>query len=81
MRWPAGRREERERERGRRLLFSGVRACAALGCDALSHKEMQKAGQVLERWQGFILNILSFDYLWDLQMEIFMNQLLMWAWS
>lgn len=68
------------REREVSVVAQGL-SLAALGCDAMGHDEMQEAGQVLERWQAFVPNMLSSNCLWDLQMEIFLNQLQMWVWS
>ena len=42
---------------------------------------MQEAGQVLGTWTGFVLNMLNFDALWDLPIEIFLDQLQTWVWS
>lgn len=54
---------------------------AALGCDAMDHEDVQEAGQVLERWQRLVPNMLGSDCLCDLEMEISLNQLQMWVWS
>ena len=66
---------------GRYPLFSSVPACVTLGCGAVNHEETQEAGQVLERWHGFVLDLWRSNCPWDLQMEIFLNQLHMWVWS